>query len=316
MTPARVNVFGPVPSRRLGQSLGVNHLPAKTCTYDCIYCQVGITPHRRLRRAPFSSADDACQLVRARLERAENAGEAVDVVSFVPNGEPTLDRGLGDAIDAVKRLGPNVAVITNSSLLGQREVRAHVARADLVSVKLDAGRERTWRRMNRPHPSLHFERIMAGLVRFAREYRGTLTTETMLVAGVNDSRQDLDAIACRLAVLRPAIAFIDVPLRPPAEPWVRIPSRRALLRARDLIAREVADVRLLTEPASGPLPGRGDVVANVLALTRVHPVATDAIDGLLARAGVDPAVLSHLVDAGRLVRVRHCRRAYYRAQAS
>lgn len=316
MTPVPVKVFGPVPSRRLGQSLGVNHLPAKTCTYDCIYCQIGLTDRRRLRRAPYSSPEAVCDVVGRRLEAARATGEAVDVVSFVPNGEPTLDCGLGAAIDAVKPLGASVAVITNSSLLSLRDVRRQLARADIVSVKVDAGRERTWRRMNRPHHSLHFERIMDGLVRFAREYRGTLTTETMLVAGVNDSPLEIDAVACRLAALRPAIAFIDVPLRPPAERWVRIPSRRTLLRARDRIAREVADVRLLTEPSPGPLPDRGDVVANVLALTTVHPVAVDAIDALLTRAGVPPSTLSALVQNGRLERVRHQGRAYYRAHVS
>jgi wyosine [tRNA(Phe)-imidazoG37] synthetase (radical SAM superfamily) len=239
----------------------------------------------------------------------------VDVVSFVPNGEPTLDRALGAAIDAVGALGPSIAVITNSSLLSSPEVRDQVRRADIVSVKLDAGRERTWRRINRPHPSLRFERVMDGLVRFAKAYRGTLTTETMLVAGVNDSAPEIDAIACRLAVLQPAIAFLDVPLRPPAERWVRVPSRRTLLRARDRIAREVADVRLLTEPSSGPLPSGGDVVADVLSLTTVHPVAVDAIDALLLRAGVPPDALAPLVRDGRLERVRHRGRAYYRARS-
>uniref|UniRef100_UPI001B80D389 radical SAM protein n=1 Tax=Desulfurococcus mucosus TaxID=2275 RepID=UPI001B80D389 len=176
-----VIVFGPVPSRRLGMSLGVNNIPAKTCTYNCVYCQLGRTTALTVERRVFYDPWRIVGEVESRLREAEEKGVRVDYITFVPDGEPTLDSNLGREIEAVKGLGKPVAVLTNASLLWREDVRSELAEADYVSVKVDAVREELWRRVNRPHGSLSLKRVLEGVEAFSSEFNGVLVSETMLL---------------------------------------------------------------------------------------------------------------------------------------
>ena len=152
--------FGPVPSRRLGRSLGINNIPPKICTYSCVYCQVGKTARMQVGRDPFYEPEEIYMDVKTRVEKARKKGESVDYLTFVPDGEPTLDVNLGQEIDLLKSLGLKIAVITNGSLIWRKDVKADLAKADWVSFKIDSIREKTWHRINRPLRTLKQKTIL------------------------------------------------------------------------------------------------------------------------------------------------------------
>ena len=143
-------VFGPVPSRRLGRSLGINNIPPKVCSYSCVYCQLRRTPRIQVKREAFYDPDELVRAVRDRVNELRSKGERIDYLTFIPDGEPTLDLNLGKEISALKDLGIPIAVITNASLIFREEVQEELSQADWVSLKVDAAREATWKRINRP----------------------------------------------------------------------------------------------------------------------------------------------------------------------
>jgi wyosine [tRNA(Phe)-imidazoG37] synthetase (radical SAM superfamily) len=187
--------FGPVPSRRLGSSLGINHIPTKTCSYSCAYCQVGSTANRCIEPRTFFPPARIHAAVVRQLEVLRERKSDVDFLTFVPDGEPTLDLALGESIEALRGLGIPIAVISNASLMWRKEVRARLRDADLVSIKVDTVAESGWRRINRPGRDLELDRVLRGIREFSAEYRGTLISETMLLGGINDSTGSLRSLA-------------------------------------------------------------------------------------------------------------------------
>lgn len=293
--------FGPVPSRRLGRSLGLNHIPPKTCSYACVYCQLGRTPHMQIARQAFYPPEAVVAAVQEKVAVAAACGEPIDYITCVPDGEPTLDLYLGEILAALKPLGIPLAVITNASLLGDPAVRTALAQADWVSLKMDAAPESIWRRVDRPHGRLHLAEILAGARTFARNFNGTRVTETMLVAGVNDAPDTLAATAAVIADLCPAIAYIGIPTRPPAELWVRPPDEGTLNRAYQIFAATLPRVELLIGYEGNAFAATGDAVADLLSITAVHPLRADAVAALLARCGVTWDTVHDLVARGDLV---------------
>lgn len=304
-------VFGPVPSRRLGRSLGVNTIPHKVCSYSCAYCQVGRTDRFETERRAFHPPEEVFASVRDRVRELRDRGERLDYVSIVPDGEPTLDIGLGRCIELVKTLGIPVAVITNASLLPRRDVRVDLAAADWVSVKVDAVRQRAWKGLNRPHRSLVLEDILEGVRTFRSEYRGRLVTETMLVAGLNDGSEDLGAVALFLANLAPETAYLAVPTRPPADARVRPAPGLALTRAHELIAGLGQRVELLTGSEGDSFSSSGDPAADLLAITAVHPMRRAAVEELLERTNAGWTVVRSLLEDGRLTETSYAGETYY-----
>jgi len=298
-------VFGPVPSRRLGRSLGVNNIPPKHCTYSCVYCQVGRTPRHEVERREFFPPADLATEVIGRIRSCRDAGEPLDWVTFVPDGEPTLDVHLGEEIRMIRPHGVPVAVITNGSLLHRDDVREEVAGANWVSVKVDAVEPRTFRKVDRPHPSLDAETVLGGVEAFAAEYRGTLVTETMLVRDLNDSREEAERIANFLARLRPAVAYLAVPTRPPAEEWVEAPPEERVLAAFEAFRERGLRVELLVGWEGGDVAVSGDPREDILAVTSVHPLREDAVLELLAKAGRGRELLDEMVAAGEILAVEH-----------
>lgn len=311
--PWRVHgtTYGPVPSRRFGRSLGINNIPAKVCSYSCVYCQVGRTVQMRSERRRFYGATAVGAAVRARVEAARRTGNEIDHLSFVPDGEPTLDLDLPATIRSLKPLGIPVAVITNGSLMAVPEVRAALALADRVSLKVDAVREDVWRKVNRPHRRLDLTAILDGMTAFAAEYRGVLTTETMLVAGVNDGEDDLRATAAFVAGLVPATAYLSVPTRPPAESWVASPDEASLARAYEVFNAFHSHVELLLGYEGDAFTSTGDVLADLLGITAVHPMREGAVRRMLEGSGVGWSAIQDLLSAGDLVEVRYGPHRYY-----
>ncbi len=309
--------FGPVPSRRLGRSLGINNIPPKICTYSCVYCQLGRTRTMRVERGAFYGPDEILRDVRDKVERAKKIGEFIDYLSFVPDGEPTLDVNLGREIELLKSLGIKVAVITNSSLVWREEVREALMEADWVSLKMDAVREETWRQVNRPHGALRLASILDGALEFAGAFEGELATETMLVAGVNDDAEHLEEVADFLTQLRPDGAYLSIPIRPPAEEWVQPPDEVSINRAYQILSERLERVEYLIGYEGNEFAFTGDVESDLLSITSVHPMREDAVSEFLARAqperrtGVDWAVVHELVEQGRLVETRYAGHKFY-----
>ncbi|MEB3758732.1 MAG: radical SAM protein [Desulfurococcales archaeon] len=298
-------VFGPVPSRRLGRSLGVNNIPPKHCTYSCIYCQLGRTDHLTVSRRKFYDWDF---IVREVVNKASKVGLSnIDYVTFVPDGEPTLDAFLGKEIREIKkRLPVRVAVITNGSLLWMDDVRSDLQEADWVSVKVDAVTEDAYRRVDRPHPSLRLPAVLGGIEEFSRAYHGILVTETMLVAGVNDSVSELEETAKFIEELNPAKAYIAVPIRPPAEAWAVPPSEKVVLSAYQIFEEHLGDrVELLIGAEGGDFVIDPDKpVESILGIISVHPIRKNVLIRLLEDKGLDPEeVVDRITRSGEAVLV-------------
>jgi wyosine [tRNA(Phe)-imidazoG37] synthetase (radical SAM superfamily) len=305
-------VFGPVPSRRLGQSLGVNSIPPpKECSYDCVYCQVGPTPEQSIDRRAFYAPEEVAQAVESKLAECRRAGAPVDYVTFVPDGEPTLDSNLGRAIDLVRPLGCKIAVITNATLIDRTDVQDDLLRADWVSLKLDAAEEDAWRSINRPHPALELTSMLDGMRAFAQAFDGTLTTETLLVRGINDDDESLEAVTDVLADLQPSVAYVAAPTRPPAETWVRAPEEAVLHRAYQIFARRLDSVEFLLGFAEEEFRATSDPAQALLSITAVHPMREEEALGYIEQMGAGRDVLDRLVAEGKLVCIAYEGRRFY-----
>ena len=294
-------VFGPVPSRRLGRSLGINHIPPKICSYACAYCQLGRTLKMQIERQPFYDTDTIYECVGERLRLAASEGDPIDYLTLVPDGEPTLDAALGEIILALKNFGIPVAVITNASLLWRDDVRSELLQADWVSVKVDSVDENTWRKINRPHGGLSHAAILEGVCAFARVYQGQLVTETLLVRDLNDDRLELSELSHFLQDLHPMATFLSVPSRPPAEAWVRRPAKLAVDWAYLVLSAAGLPVRMLTGYEGSDFSSTGSAEADILSITAVHPLRADAVQELLTACGEDWDLVKRLIDTRQLV---------------
>ena len=303
--------FGPVPSRRLGRSLGINNIPPKICTYSCIYCQLGRTIKMQVERRTFYEPEAILRDVQDKIEKARKMGETIDYLTFVPDGEPTLDINLKREIKLLKPLGIKIAVITNSSLVWREDVRESLMEADWVSLKVDSTREEVWRRVNRPHRTLQLDLILEGMLDFAEAYEGELATETMLIEGVNDSDDHLREVADFLAHLRPAHAYLSIPTRPPAEEWVRAPSEPAINRAYQILSKRVDQVEYLIGYEGNAFAFTGNVEEDLLSITAVHPMREEAVSEFLVRARADWHVLQRLIAQGQLIETEYEGRRFY-----
>jgi wyosine [tRNA(Phe)-imidazoG37] synthetase (radical SAM superfamily) len=303
--------FGPVPSRRLGRSLGINNIPPKTCSYSCVYCQIGRTLPCRVRRRPFYNPAEVISAAEAKVASAQEHGEKIDYLTVVPDGEPTLDSNLGRELWQLCRLGIRTAVITNASLLWQEEVRTDLSAADWVSVKVDAVDSQIWRRVNRPYPSLRMATILEGVRQFAAEYPGELVTETMLVAGINDSPKHLEDVAGFIATLSPQTAYLSVPTRPPAVSSVHPPDEESITRAYEIFNDRIESVECLTGYEGNAFAATGNPVADLLSITAVHPMKEAAVQVLLSHSKSDWSVVDRLVTGGALVETSYQGERFY-----
>ncbi len=305
-------VFGPVPSRRLGRSLGVDPVPFKTCNWNCVYCQLGRTSPLRSERAEHAPV----AAILDELGRAlETLGPGtVDLVTFCGSGETTLHAGLGALVRGAKALTPiPVAVITNGVLLERADVRADVAASDAVLPTLDAGTEAVFRRINRPTPGLTLARLVDGLVAFRREYHGRLWVEVMLVKGVNDGEQELRALAAILARVAPDAVHLNRPVRPPAEPWVEAPDDAAVARAAAILGATARIVGAETPENQQPLgESVEDAVEGVLSR---HPMDLGELVETLKRwsPGEVGEALARLAAGGRIRTVTRMSRRFWSA---
>jgi len=303
-------VYGPVPSQRLGRSLGVNPIPFKYCSYSCIYCQLGRTVRLTATRGDYLPPHEIIE----ELEHVLSHSKGIDYITFVGEGEPTLCRSLGDLINRTKSISDlPVAVITNGSLLSRGDVRKELARADLVLPSLDAVTPATFERINRPHGKLRVQDIVAGLEQFRESFNGKLWIEIMLVAGVNDGEESLVAVRKSLDRIHPDQVHVSIPIRPPAERQVRPPAPRDIARARAILgSRAQTD---LASPREFGTTGSSDPLEAVEMILRRHPMREDEILTALAECrphDIRPALV-RLAESGRIQSVEYGGITYYTA---
>ncbi|MGB7064548.1 MAG: radical SAM protein, partial [Syntrophobacteria bacterium] len=291
-----MKVFGPVPSRRLGRSMGINNIPPKLCTYSCVYCQLGRTRRMEVRRAPFYEPREILQETEEKIAKTREIGLRIDYLTFVADGEPTLDVNLGREIEMLRPLGIKVAVITNGSLISLEDVRADLAKADWVSLKVDCTQEDLWRRINRPKRTLQLEAIWDGMLEFARAFTGELVTETMHVHGVNDESDHLEEIAAFLVRLQPVTAYVSIPTRPPAEKWVETPDEEGVNEAYQIFTEHLQTVECLTGYETTDFSPTGDPSEDILSITAVHPMHEEAVKEFLLQAKADWSVIERLIN--------------------
>ncbi len=294
-TSQNMIAFGPVPSRRLGRSLGVNNIPPKRCTYSCVYCQVGNTDKIQLERRELYRPEIIAREVEKKIKKTREQGESIDYLAFVPDGEPTLDIHLGDEIDLLRHFGVKIGVISNASLVWREDVRRDLMKADWVSLKLDAVDKKIWRRINRPHHDLRLPVIQEGFLQFAGEYTGKLVTETMLVKNVNDSINHIKDVANFLAQVRPVRAYLSIPTRPPAEKKVHPPGEEILNTAFQILSSHLEDVECLFGYEGNAFSLTGNVEADLLGIVSVHPMREEAVREFLIRAGKDWSLVQNLI---------------------
>ncbi|MBW1994823.1 MAG: radical SAM protein [Deltaproteobacteria bacterium] len=308
--------FGPVPSRRLGRSLGINNIPAKVCSYACVYCQLGKTLNNQVERTPFYKVDDLIASAKMRIDAAKEKNETIDYLAFVPDGEPILDSNLGGEIEALRKFGIKIAVISNASLIWRKNVRKDLCRADWVSLKVDAAAEHVWHKVNRANKSLKLDDIQKGMIDFKSEFQGFYATETMLAEGVNDSKEELEKIAAFLQKIEPTKSYISIPTRPPAEEWVKAPKEDVLTMAHQIFADHGIDTELIIGYEGDDFAFTGNAKSDLLSITSVHPMRKEAVEAFLERADNNWDIVTDLIDKGKLLELEYDNHLYYARKLS
>ncbi|KYC49362.1 MAG: molybdenum cofactor biosynthesis protein A [Candidatus Methanofastidiosum methylothiophilum] len=304
-------VFGPVPSRRLDASLGINNIPPKICSYSCIYCQIGKTNKMMPDRNKFYKKEDIFECVRSKLKDIYYKGGHVDYLTYVPDGEPTLDSGLGKEIELLSSLGIKIAVITNSSLLAREDVREDLYKADLVSVKIDSIDPEIWKKINRPHKSLNIEEIKSGIIEFSIGFKGLLLTETMLVKGYNDNAIDLNNTANFIKRLNPQRSYISVPIRPPAEKLAQIPNEENINLAYQIFKDNNLNTELLLGYEGNDFFYSDNLGEELLSIVSVHPMRDDAINSYLTKANSNWKFIESLIKENKIREIEYKGHKYY-----
>ncbi len=304
-------IFGPVPSRRLGRSIGINNIPPKVCSYSCVYCQLGRAIEMSAERRTFFEPSELVEAARDRVKSAEERNEQIDYLTIVPDGEPTLDLRLGELIEGLRKIGPPVALISNGSLMGDPKLREELLDLDWISMKIDAADEETWRRVDRPHKSIDYKRMLTGIRTFAENFEGTFSTETMLVEGTNDSKEQLDGIISLIEELEPDKVYLSIPTRPPAESWVKPAKEEALAYAYGKLKQVAAHVENLLGYEGNEFAASGDAAADLLSICSVHPMRREAVEELLRKDKAELNVLETLLERGELKEVEFSGHTYY-----
>lgn len=301
-------LFGPVPSRRLGRSLGVDIVPFKTCTQNCIYCQLGKDTPQAIERKEYVPID----AVLDELKRKIAEGLDTDVVTISGSGEPTLNSGLGKLIDGIKQLvDAPVVVITNGTLLSQPDVRRDCAKADIVMPSLDAGDAETFNKINRPHPNLDFNTFVEGLCRFREEFKGDYWLEVFFCEGINTGPESVQKIKELLARIHPDKIQLNTSVRPVTHPEAaRVSPEKMNQIARQLgdSAEVIADFSKQTQ-AKITMTGQDEI----LDMLRRRPCSAEDIrHGLGLNPNVVQKLIQQLLNASLIAAEQKKQTIYYK----
>lgn len=254
--------------------MGIDLVPYKTCTYDCVYCQLGRTTDRTIMLKEYVPVEEVLEELGRKLAE----GDKPDYITLAGSGEPTLNSGLGRLIEGVKAMARiPVAVITNGSLMWDRRAAESLVSADLVVPSLDAGDKQMFQRINRPHGGIEFERMVEGLISFREEYKGQIWLEVMLLDGWNDDLEHAKKIAKIAASIRPDRVQLNTAVRPPAEPGVRPLSKE---RLKEIARYFPMPVDIISSPAATieeTASRQGNVREQILAMLRRRPCTSEDV---------------------------------------
>jgi wyosine [tRNA(Phe)-imidazoG37] synthetase (radical SAM superfamily) len=264
-------------------------------------------------RRLFYPPEEIVRAVQDRVREVSRREEPIDYLTFVPDGEPTLDINLAQEIEQLKPLGINIAVISNASLIDHLDVQADLMKADWVSLKVDAVQEKIWHQLNRAYGTLRLDNILKGMIEFSENFQGLLATETMLIQGLNDNDEHLSEVARFLDELLPDMAYLAIPTRPPAEEWVRPPQEDIINRAYQIFSERLEGVELeyLIGYEGDAFTFTGNAEADLLSITAVHPMREQAVDKLLRRAGADWPLVRDMIARGQLVEAEYGGKTFY-----
>lgn len=302
-----IHIYGPVPSRRLGFSLGVDIVPFKTCSFNCIYCQLGRTARKTIKRKEYFSSSAILSQVKKKL----SSGQQIDCITFSGSGEPTLNKAIGKIIRDVKKIASiPVAVLTNGSLLWRKSVRKDLLAADTVLPSLDAATQKVLTKVNRPHPSLTSKKIIEGLKKFRQEFKGKIWLEVMLVKGVNDSPSHIKKLKEVLAGINPDRIQLNTVIRPPAEKSVKALSPKGLERIKKYFGRNCEVIAEFKEKKQKP--PEETLEKAILSMVQRRPVTLADISFSLGITRNEAKKhLCFLLERGRIKSVRHKGMEYY-----
>lgn len=307
--PAYNYLFGPVPSRRLGRSLGVDIIPLKTCTQNCIYCQLGKDAPQTLDRKEYVPIREVLDELGRKIE----AGLVADTITISGSGEPTLHAGLGELIDGIRKLTEiPIAVITNSTLLFRPDVRADCVKADIILPSLDAADAATFEAMNHPHPDLCFAEWIDGLCRFSAEFTGQLWLEVFFCEGVNTHEASIRKFKELIGRIAPDKVQINTSVRPTVHSIAARVSEEKLHQ----IARELGDnVEVIANFSKHPIPTehQANQQAIVDMLSRRPCSLDDICNGLGLNRNVAQKIIARLLDTATIVTEENQQKTYYKA---
>lgn len=305
------HIFGPVLSRRLGLSLGIDLIPFKTCSYDCAYCECGHTTERTIHRRDFFPADE----VIAELRDVLSSRPHLDTITLAGSGEPTLAKTIGPVIALVKREYPEypLTVLTNGSLLADSELRREILPADRVIPTLTTASQQTFERIHRPDPSLRIDSIIRGMEEFRAIYRGELWLEVFVIPGLNTTDEELAGLRAAIARIRPDRVQLNTLDRPAAEGWVQKASDDELARVADILGGtgvEIVGRRNLLSRTTRAMAGDVDLVRATL--SRRPSTVEDLVETTGMSGGEVAKILGELEDRGEIESQRMARGVFYR----
>ena len=265
-------VYGPVPSRRLGRSLGIDPIPSKTCNYQCIYCQLGKTTYFTNKRRNYYPKEDIIVEMKKAIKQNE---KEIDYITFVGCGEPTLYKDLGELIIKAQELSSKpICVITNGAILYNSEVSKALSLANVVLPSLDAGDEKSFIKINRPYPTIKYDKVIQGFIEFNKHFKGQFWVEIMIMKGINDSKEELLKIKEKIDYINPDRIDINVPIRPPVESWVEIP-HKSIISILNEIFGDYYDINYPEKGIFGLYSS--DFEEELFAIIKRHPMRQEQI---------------------------------------
>jgi wyosine [tRNA(Phe)-imidazoG37] synthetase (radical SAM superfamily) len=264
-------------------------------------------------RQAFYKPEHISKDVRRKVDGAALRNESIDYLTFVPDGEPTLDINICKEISSLKRIGIPIAVITNASLLWRKDVKEDLIEADFVSLKVDAVNETLWKRINRPHKGLRLNTVLKGIREFAKDFKGTVVSETMLIDGI-DYGNEFKRIAGFLIKLEKLNkAYIAIPTRPPTEKWVKPANEKDINVAFQVFSEKLgADrVEYLIGYEGNAFAFTGNVEENLLSIMAVHPMRKEAVEAFLKKDCANWRVIEKLLEENKLIELEYEGNKYY-----
>lgn len=305
-------LFGPIPSRRLGRSLGINNIPPKVCSYSCVYCQVGLTTQLSVDRKEYYTPMMIYTETKNRLFELKSKNEVVDYLSFVPDGEPTLDINLAETIKLLKDFGFKIAVFTNSSLIWKKEVCNALNLADYVSVKIDSTDEKIWRKINRPSPRLDLHKILNGVLEFSKHYSGKLVTETMLIDKINNNEDDQIKTAEFIIKVNPEVAYLTIPTRPTPIKSIHSPELDEIISIHRTFNSIFAKTELLNVYEGNEFSIGSEIEDALISIMSVHPMRSDAVENYLIKSNYDWSIIDRLIEEKKIKKLEYAGHTFYK----